>query len=91
MFCTINACMTGYKIRDTFRSHNVSVKDIAHSLNVSTQTIYKWLNGQSLPTLENVMALSKCLNVPVESLIATEVNYDFELPEYMVRENILVQ
>jgi len=90
MICSINVGMTGCKIREALQSHNVSVSNIAHSLNVSTQTIYKWLNGQSLPTLENVMALSKYLNVPVESLVATEVNYDFVLPEYMVREEILV-
>lgn len=36
----------------------------------SPQAIYKWQSGQSMPTLDNMYALSRLFQVPMEAILA---------------------
>ena len=48
----------------------LSVIDVQQFIGLSTpQAVYHWLNGRSLPTLDNVYALSELFNVPVDRII----------------------
>jgi len=35
----------------------------------TTNAIYKWLRGDSLPTLDNMLALSTLLNITINDII----------------------
>lgn len=67
---TIDKERTGKQIRKYMNLRGVSVQDVATYLYLGcVQSIYHWLNGQALPTLDNLYALSEMLQVPMDNLI----------------------
>ena len=50
--------------------HKLTVKDVQQFLGLgSAQSIYHWLNGISLPTIDNLYAMSELLQVSVDEMI----------------------
>ena len=47
-------------------------EDVAEHLQVSRQAVAKWEKGESMPDIENCMALAKLYNVTIDNL----VNFD---------------
>ena len=43
--------------------------ELAKELNVSEDAVSKWENGKNMPSLEDVVHLSKIFDVPIESLL----------------------
>ena len=43
--------------------------EIARKLGISHQAVYKWFNGQSMPSTKNLIKLSKILNQSVEDTL----------------------
>lgn len=67
---TVDIVNTGKHINDLRKSAGLSVKDIQNVLGLSsTQAIYKWLSGQNLPTVDNLVILASILNVSLDDLI----------------------
>ena len=69
---------TGRLLKRECLRQNYSVKDIQHYLQIGAyQSIYAWFNGKSLPSLDNMFALSRLLGKSVEELIVCqdEVRY----------------
>lgn len=61
---------TGENLRKIIKLRNVTVKEIQEYLGLSTaQAIYHWLNGRSLPSIDNLYALSMFLKVSIDELI----------------------
>ena len=51
-----------------FRIENgISQLEAAEKLEVSRQTVYRWETGTSLPSMDNLMRLSKLYNVPLSA------------------------
>lgn len=70
MFPTINAKETGINLRRMMDKQNMTVRDIQKYLGLgSIQSVYHWLNGISLPTVDNLYALSALLQVPMDEII----------------------
>ena len=70
MVATINREKTGRRIRTLMRERGFSVQDVREALSLgSLQAVYHWLEGKSMPTLDNLYALSGLLCVPMDSLI----------------------
>lgn len=65
----IHVSKTGYNLCRLLDDRNISVKDIANSLNISQVAVYKWLSGTSLPTLEHFFQISQILNIPIDEII----------------------
>jgi len=66
----INMVKTGKKIESSRRAAGYSVKDLQNFFGFEyPQAIYKWQHGESLPTVDNLLALSRLLRVPMESLL----------------------
>ena len=86
----VDICATGQRIWLMMDSCGFSVRDIASSLSVSTQTVYKWLHGKCLPTLENVVQLSELFDVPIDNLIVRGKKLVYTLPAPYVREGSAV-
>ncbi len=48
------------------------MKDIQEGLKLSTpNTVYKWQNGECLPTIDNLVILAEILDVSMDEIIVT--------------------
>ena len=66
----IDMIATGQNINDIRKSAGLSVKEIQTELGFSTpNAIYKWIHGESLPTIDNLVILSRMLNVSMDNII----------------------
>ena len=61
---------TGINIRRIMDERGFTVKDIQKYLGLgSVQSVYHWLNGISLPTLDHLYALSGLFCLPIDDLL----------------------
>ena len=67
----ISKVETGRKLRRLMNWRGVTVKEIQEEMGLeSPQAIYKWLNGRALPSTENLLILSRLLNISMEDVLA---------------------
>ena len=63
---------TGQNIHILREQRGISVKELQHMLGFGTpQAIYKWQHGDSLPTVDNLVALSSIFGVPIDTILIT--------------------
>ena len=86
-YCKIDPVKTGEKIKSYIGRSNIQIKDLARMMSVSQQAIYKWICGESLPSLENIVLLSSILNVPLDDLIVRSTIYAYEVEDIYIRED----
>ena len=66
----INMKATGSRLRRMMGRKGLSVKDIQEYLGLScVQSVYRWMNGCSMPSIDNLYALSELLGVPMDDII----------------------
>ncbi|MBO6153930.1 MAG: helix-turn-helix transcriptional regulator [Butyrivibrio sp.] len=66
----INMEATGARIKLLRLERNISVAQIASFMgDVSEQAIYKWQRGQTLPTVDNLFALSRLFETSMDNII----------------------
>lgn len=76
MFPTIDRQCTGERIRKIMKQQNITVKQIQEYLNLScVQGIYHWLDGTSMPTVDNLYALSELFEVPMDYIVCGSRKY----------------
>lgn len=67
----VNLKQTGQNIYDLREQAGISVRELQGLLGFATpQAIYKWQRGDSLPTVDNLVALSAIFSVPVDSILS---------------------
>lgn len=67
---TIDMVATGSNISRLREQAGMSVRDLQNVFGFATpQAIYKWQNGISMPTVDNLIVLSAVLNVRVEDIV----------------------
>ena len=72
-FPKIDALATGQRIAFIMQSQGFRVKDIQTHLRLgSPQAVYQWLKGRSLPSVDNLFALSKLLGVSIDDILVEE-------------------
>lgn len=70
---TINVTATGIRIDSLRKANGISVAAMRDFLGLSTtNAIYKWLRGETLPTLDNVVALSSLFKISIDDLIISD-------------------
>ena len=70
MFPVIDKERTGERLRNIMAQHGYSVRDVQEYLNLgSVQSVYHWLKGISMPTVDNLYALSEFFGVPIDDLV----------------------
>ena len=62
----------GEKISYLRKKNNLSQKDLAEKMNVSSQLISKWETGVSLPSVDFIIKLSEVFNVDVNEILGTK-------------------
>ena len=61
---------TGRNIESLRRKNHLKVVDVQDYFDFNTpQAIYKWESGRSLPSLENLVALSKMYGCAIEDIL----------------------
>ena len=76
-FPVIDLPATGANIRRLRQTKGLSVRDLQQFFGFEEpQAIYKWQRGQSLPTVDNLYALSALLDVPMNDILVAA-----DLPE----------
>ena len=64
---------TGLNLTRLRRQRGIRVKDIQEALGFTTTVaIYKWERGETLPSLDNILALSRMLGCSIEDILVTE-------------------
>ena len=77
MTTTIDKVRTGQQIRLLMEKRGVTVRDVKNALSLAcVQSVYHWLDGQSMPTLDNLYVLSDLLKVPMDMLVCGNRRYD---------------
>ena len=67
----INMKKTGQRIRWIRRMKGFTVRDLQEYLGLSTpQSIYHWFEGRSIPTVDNLYALSHLFQMPMDYLLS---------------------
>lgn len=80
MYPVLDKRMTGRRIRRLMDARGISVKDVQQYLGLAcVQSVYHWLDGSSMPTLDNIYALSELLQEPVDTMLCG--NRRFKKPE----------
>ena len=66
----IDTVATGNNIRQLREKSGLTVKDLQSYFGFEMpQAIYKWQRGESLPSVDNLYALGRLLDVPMEQII----------------------
>ena len=69
----INMIATGHNISRMRKEKGITIKQIQEQMGFNTpQAIYKWQNGSTLPSLENLVVLAELFNTSIEELIVIE-------------------
>lgn len=61
---------TGARIKELRKMHHLTVEEIARFMGFeSDQAVYKWQRGDSLPTIDNLYALSRLFETTVDDIL----------------------
>lgn len=66
--------MISDNIKKYRKANNMSQEELAQKLDVSRQSISLWENGQSQPTIDNIVALTKIFGISYDELLGTTIN-----------------
>ena len=73
MYLSIRQKETGKKIRNLIRANGYTVRDIQGAMGFENpQAVYKWMAGRSLPSLDNLIILSRLLHVSMEDILVID-------------------
>ena len=75
----LDARATGARIKELRKARHLTVEDVAGFMGFeSEQAVYKWQRGDSLPTVDNLYALSRLLHTSVDDILIGEKERDDE-------------
>lgn len=67
---TIDMAATGKRIRTLRKENHIKVDDIVSFMGFeSQQAVYKWQRGESLPTVDNLYALSRLFGTTIDDIL----------------------
>lgn len=73
MMPIINMIKTGENIIKIRKDKGMSVKDLQDIFGFATpNAIYKWQNGTAMPTIDNLVILSKVFNLSIDEIIVVD-------------------
>ncbi len=73
IYMSISQTGTGNKIKRLIKEKGFTVKDVQSVMGFENpQAIYKWMSGRSLPSLDNLVILSKILHMSMEDILVVD-------------------
>ena len=74
VYPVIDMRATGTHIKELMDARELSVQDVQEAMGLaSPQAVYRWLCGSNLPSVDNLYALSRFLDVPMNNVIVEKV------------------
>lgn len=69
-YTQIDIVLTGKRIHSVMDEKGYSIREIQEILNLSCpQPVYRWINGRTLPSVDNLYRLHKIFGVHMEDMI----------------------
>ena len=77
-YTQIDIILTGRKIQSVIRENGCKVRQLQEILKLSCpQPIYRWINGKTLPTVDNLYMMHRVFGMHMEDmLVARDVGKD---------------
>ena len=73
IYLSIKPKETGNKIKKLIRENGYTVRDVQGAMGFENpQAIYKWMAGRSLPSLDNLIVLSRLLHISMENILVID-------------------
>ena len=67
---TINMTATGANIKNLIKSKGLKIVDIQNGCGFNTpQAVFKWMRGDAIPTIDNMVILAHMLDVTIDQII----------------------
>ena len=86
----IDMAGTGQEIKRIMKMKGLTVKEVQKFLELNTpQSIYHWFDGRSLPTIDNLYALSELFQLPVDALLVGDRKFKCKYENGMYRRVLL--
>lgn len=86
----IDLIETGKNIKRIREASGISVRDIQNILGFTNpQAVYKWQNGECLPTIDNLVILAAVLGVTVDEILVTDDDEDPGDGEVILKSSII--
>lgn len=72
-FPVLDIKATGNRIKEIRVKKHISVNEICEYMGFENpQAVYKWQRGESLPTVDNLYALSRLFDTPMEQILCEQ-------------------
>ena len=73
VYVSIRQQETGKRIHALLAENGLSVRDVQTAMGFENpQAVYKWLSGKSLPSLDNLVILSRILHTNMEDILVLD-------------------
>lgn len=83
MFPLINKQETGINLRRIMDKRGLSAKNVQEYLGLGcVQSVYRWIDGINMPTIDNLYALSELFQLPIDSIVRG--NRNLIAPRFML-------
>ena len=70
MFPLINKRETGVNLRRIMDMRGITPKDVQEYLGLGcVQSVYRWIDGINMPTIDNLYALSELFKIPIDAIV----------------------
>ena len=70
---TINMTATGANIKSLIKTRGFKVADVQNMLGFNTpQAIFKWMRGDAMPSIDNMVILAHLLDVTIDEIIIVD-------------------
>ena len=92
MYLSIRQNETGNNIRKLLSENGYTVKDVQNAMGFENpQAVYKWISGKSLPSLDNIVILSRLLHTSIEDILVIDgdIVYLLELLNHRFNDKVL--
>lgn len=70
----INMEKTGKKIKEMREKSGMTIRQVQDACGISAAAVCKWQNGQTVPSIDNLLVLSEIWNVKMDDLIVRKVS-----------------
>ena len=76
MYPVIDMKATGIRLRRIIEQKKITAKCIQQYLGLAcVQSIYRWLSGRSMPTIDHLYALSELFRMPLDDIVVGNRTY----------------
>ena len=70
MFPVISKRETGVNLRRIMDARGITANEVQEYLGLGcVQSVYRWLDGINMPTIDNLYVLSELLQVPIDEIV----------------------